>query len=113
KDGIAGDIAPKVTQMFEGIRRWLVTTDEHGQSMGMSLRHLGPSLAIYGWRVLSILLDEVNPDSVRGLLGEFRGFDPLPLVRVIELAIPEIRDAAAVMQTLANFVSWAMRPFSG
>ena len=95
--GIAGDLQPVYTEMMEGVRKWLLSAGDDGQTIGQQLRQLASSVALHGWETLRILLSEIKPDDVKSFVDEMKKWQP-------ERSIAILTTAARLLGKLANLL---------
>jgi|GEM_PF-3292476 len=96
KHGVAGDLMPAYSQMMDEVRGYLLSTGDDGQTMGMQFRKLASSIALHGWKTLSILLEEVDPEGVKKFIDKIKDWHP-------EETITNLHKAA---QAVAGFADW-------
>jgi len=104
RHGIAGDLMPAYTEMMDKVREWLLSTGDDGRTLGLQFRELISAVAIHGWETLKILLDEVNPDTVKTFVDEIKGWHPDETIRNLRRAVSVIGGLATWLdETIGRF----------
>ena len=105
KRGIAGDLMPTYTEIMENLRNWLLSTGDDGRSLGLQFRDLTSSVALHGWETLKILMDEINPDTVKVFIDEIKGWQPQETIRTL-------RRAATLVIGFSQWLAGAVHRFT-
>lgn len=103
KQGIAGDTQPAITNLLEGVRSWLTSMDNNGQTIGGQLRNLLGSLAIHAWRALENLLARIDTQAITDLTDRMKGWSPEDSLKSIPTVL---RGIAAVVRAFATLAGW-------
>jgi hypothetical protein len=112
KSGIAGDVAPTLTEMMTKLNEWMLPVSEGGQGMGEAFRGLAGAVARHGWETLSILLHDVRSEDIQTFIDAIKGLTPKDTVSQIHTAGRALLSMAQFIAGLAAFISRLTTPSS-